>query len=137
MSVDSVTQMWLQQLQARPRLTDHSFEFELGTPGLMNEGAPHIPLHPANDATAKRLAALRDDLSAFTGIRDKDHDRYRHHLTFGYIHQYLSSNEAESLQAATANWMKKISAQSRRLRIPAVQFCSFQDMYGFRVLYEL
>jgi hypothetical protein len=137
LSVDAVTQTWLRQLQGRSPIADHSFEFELGTPSLKTDGAPHIPLHPADDATAKRLAALRNDLSELTGIRDQDHDRYQHHLTFGYVHRLLTGVEAELLKAATGHWIEKLSNQARRLRIPAVQFCSFQDMYAFRVLHEL
>ena len=79
----------------------------------------------------------RQSTSEFTGIRDMDHDRYQHHLTFGYIHHFLTDSEAELLKVATTYWIEKLSAQSRRFRIPAVQFCSFQDMYAFRVLHEL
>lgn len=136
-SVDAVTRQWLHRLQARPRLADSRFEFAFGTPVVTSDGAPHIPLHPANDATAKRLVALRDDLSALTGIRDKDHDRYAYHMTFGYVHERLSSAEAQALHTATAHWVERAAAVRGTIVIPEVQFCSLRDMYAFRVLHNL
>jgi hypothetical protein len=124
-------------LQAQPRGAGHRFEFALGTPVAMTDGAPHIPLLPADEATARRLAALRDELSAFTGIRDRDHERYHYHLTFGYIHELLTASEAQALKAATDGWIKRLAARAGRIVIPAVQFCSLRDMYAFRVLHAL
>lgn len=135
--IAAVTQDWLQQLRRRKPLGDAGFEFEFGTPVLTNDGAPHIPLHPANDATAQRLKAVRDDLSTLTGIRDKDHDVYQYHMTFGYLHHVLTEAESQSLLEATQHWIAGASARSRRLRIPGTQFCSFRDMYAFRILHQL
>lgn len=135
--IASVTEDWLRQLRRRRTTKGPGFEFEFGVPALTNDGAPHIPLHPANDATANRLRAVRDDLSSFTGIRDKDHDVYQYHMTFGYIFRVLSDAESQSLLEATRHWIETISAQSPRVRIPGTQFCSFRDMYAFRVLHEL
>jgi hypothetical protein len=137
LAIDEVTRLWLRQLQARPRLADPGFAFEYGTPVITRGGAPHIPLRPADDATAARLAALRNELAAFTGIRDKDHDRYEYHMTFGYIHTLLSEREGQSLKAATQHWIEKLTARNLRIRIPAVQFCRLVDMYAFQVLHEL
>lgn len=137
LSLGAVTQRWLRELQSRPGIDARPFEFAFGQPDTMVDGAPHLPLHPANDATAQRLAALRDELSALTGIRDKDHARYAYHMTFGYLFQLLSSGEAQALQAATADWVDRIAARAGTLSIPAVQFCSLRDMYAFRVLHAL
>ncbi|HEX7641448.1 MAG TPA: DUF1868 domain-containing protein [Burkholderiaceae bacterium] len=135
--LEQVNRQWLSELRARPPLNNHVFEFELGLPQLDKGGAPHIPLVPADDVTAKRLATLRNELSELTGIRDKDHDTYKHHLTFGYVHQLLSDAEAADLLEATRRWMRTLSSQARRIRVPAVQFCRFRDMYAFEVLHEL
>lgn len=137
MPVDAVTREWLRQLKTRPPLADHRFKFEFGNPALMKDGAPHVPLVPADDATARRLKGLRDELSAFTGLRDKDHERYRYHLTFGYLHAVLSDGEAQALKSATEDWVRRLSARVGAIAIPAVEFCSFRDMYAFRVLHEL
>ena len=137
MSVDAVTQQWLRGLQARPRLAEPRFEFAYGTAVTMSDGAPHVPLLPANDATARRLKAVRDALSEFTGIRDKNHDSYQYHLTVGYIHQLLTEPEAQSLRTATDDWVARLSARSATLVIPAFHFCSFRDMYAFRELHAL
>lgn len=137
MTVDAVTQRWLRLLQARPRSAAPPLEFAFARPAAMVDGAPHLPLQPANDATAARLVAIRDDLSALTGIRDKDHARYQYHMTFGYIFQLLSDSEAQDLLAATADWVDRLAAHGRTIAIPAVQFCSLRDMYAFRVLHTL
>lgn len=135
--VDAITQLWLRQLRARAPLTERAFEFEIVMPKAIRDGAPNLPLRPADDATARRLAALRHDLSAFTGIRDKNHDSYQYHMTFGYIQKILTEKEAQSLQAATHRWIEKIPSQGRRIRIPAVHFCSLKDMFAFRELHRL
>lgn len=137
MPVAAVTAQWLRQLQDRPRLAEPRFEFAFDTPRFMTEGAPHVPLRPANDRTARRLADLRDALAQFTGIRDRNHDSYRYHLTVGYIVQMLNEQEARALQAASANWVERLAARSGTISIPAVQFCSLADMYAFRVLHAL
>ena len=137
MPINRVTQLWLRQLQARPPLAIPGFEFEFGTPTIKRGGAPHIPLRPVDDATATRLAALRNELSALTGIRDADHDRYEYHMTFGYTHAFLSDSEAAALKSVTQHWIGKLSARGQRIRIPAVQFCRLVDMYAFQVLHEL
>lgn len=137
LSVEEVTQQWLRELKKRPRLVEPRFEFAFGTPVAMTDGAPHVPLHPVNDTTARRLAALRDALSEFTGIRDKNHDAYKYHLTVGYIHQLLTDQEAQSLKAATEGWVERLAARSGTLTIPAVHFCSLRDMYAFRELHAL
>jgi hypothetical protein len=136
-SIDAVTRAWAHRLRARPTLADPGFVFEYGEASATTGGAPHLPLRPADDATAARLHTLRDELSAFTGLRDKDHDSYEYHMTFGYVHEVLSANEAESLRAATQHWIEQLSVRGLRIRIPAVQFCSIVDMYAFRVLHEL
>jgi hypothetical protein len=137
LAIDDVTQLWLRELRTRPRLADASFAFEYGTPVITRDGAPHIPLHPVDHATGRRLAVLREELSAFTGIRDDYHDRYKYHMTFGYIHTLLSEREGELLKAATQHWIAKLSARGLRIRIPAVQFCRLVDMYAFQVLHAL
>lgn len=137
MPVEAVTRQWLRELKARPRLAEPRFEFAYGRPAAMTDGAPHVPLHPANDATARRLKALRDDLSEFTGIRDRNHDSYQYHLTVGYIHQILTGQEAQALRTATEGWVERLAARSPTLVIPAFHFCSFRDMYAFRELHAL
>lgn len=137
LSLADVDRIWLERLQARPRLAQPRFEFGFATPALLTEGAPNVPLVPANDATARRLAALRDELSDFTGIRDANHERYKYHLTFGYIHRLLTGHEAHDLKAATERWVAHIAARGGTIAIPSVQFCSLRDMYAFRVLHEL
>lgn len=137
LSVDAVTERWLRELKARPRLAEPRFEFAYGKPVAMTDGAPHVPLHPANDATARRLKALRDALSEFTGIRDKNHDSYKYHLTVGYIHQLLTEQEAQALKTATEGWVERLADRSGTLVIPAVHFCSLRDMYAFRELHAL
>ncbi len=135
LGLEVATQTWLQKLRTRTRLSDAEFLFELDPPPPhMLEGAPHIPLRPADDATAERLITLRDDLSRLTGIRRIDHDRYQYHLTFGYLYRYLTAVQADELRDATLSWM---SNMPRKLRINGVQFCSFRDMYAFRVLHNL
>jgi hypothetical protein len=138
LSQPAATQKHLSLLRAQPRLNNSVFEFEMGDPPpLRIEGAPNIPLRPADAATARRLAAVRNDLAQLTGIRRPDHDSYQYHLTIGYIHQYLSAGEAQALQAANIRWMKSLAALPRRLRINNVQFCSLRDMYAFQVLHEM
>lgn len=58
-------------------------------------------------------------------------------MTFEYVHEVLTGQEAELLRAATQRWIERLSAKGLRIRIPAVQFCSLVDMYAFRVLHEL
>jgi hypothetical protein len=135
--VSAVTAMWLRRLQERPRLAEPRFEFAFGATRIMTEGAPHVPLQPANDRTARRLAALRDTLAEFTGIRDQNHATYQYHLTFGYIHRMLSDQEALALKMATDGWIRQLAARIGTIAIPAVQFCSLADMYAFRVLHAL
>jgi hypothetical protein len=134
-SLMAANRSWLEKLRARARMSDATFSFELNPPPPhMLEGAPHIPLRPADDATALRLAKLRDDLSRLTGIRRGDHDQYQYHLTFGYLYKHLTSAQADDLQRATALWMANMP---RRFRISGVQFCSFRDMYAFQILHDL
>jgi hypothetical protein len=135
LGLEVATQAWLHKLRTRPRLNDAAFLFELDSPPPnMSEGAPNIPLRPADDATAERLITLRDDLSRLTGIRRADHDRYQYHLTFGYLYRHLTAVQADELRDATISWM---SSMPRKLRISGIQFCSFRDMYAFRVLHDL
>jgi hypothetical protein len=135
LGLEVATQAWLQKLRTRPRLNDATFLFELDSPPPhMSEGAPYIPLRPADDATAERLITLRDDLSRLTGIRRADHERYQYHMTLGYLYRLLTAVQADELRDATISWM---SNMPRRLRISGIQFCSFRDMYAFRVLHDL
>jgi len=87
--------------------------------------------HPSGDAEPRGQGS---ELARLTGIRRDDHERYRHHLTFGYLRQRLTSAEADDLFRATKGWTAALPA---RLRIPAIQFCSFRDMFSFRSLHVL
>jgi hypothetical protein len=135
LSVDAATQAWREQLASRAPLQPPGFDFVVaGAPALMLDGAPHIPLEPADATHARRLTALRDELSKLTGIRRADHDRYVYHVTFAYIHTFLNPDEARQLQAATAQCMALLP---RRLHVPAIHLCRFKDMYAFETLHPL
>ncbi|PTT90595.1 DUF1868 domain-containing protein [Pelomonas sp. HMWF004] len=130
----AVTQRWLELLRGRPKLDPAPFDFVPDVVTRKIDGAPNIPLRPANAATAARLATLRDELSNLTGIRRVDHDSYLYHLTFGYLRRHLTSTEADDLMRATSRWT---AALPPRIRIPAFHFCSFRDMFSFRELHAL
>jgi hypothetical protein len=131
LALETATMRWLDKL-AKRHPQSAGFDFVLDEPPApMRDGSLHIPLRPADEATAKRLAGLRDALAQLTGIRRADHDRYQYHLTFGYVHHFLSSEEAQDLQTATARWMEGLAPA---LHIPAFQFCRFTDMYAFESL---
>jgi hypothetical protein len=134
LALQTATTQWLDKLAERhPQAT--GFDFVLDEPPPpMRDGSPHIPLRPADEATAKRLADLREALARLTGIRRADHDRYQYHLTFGYVHHILTPDEALDLQAATARWM---AALPPVLHVPAFHFCRFKDMYAFESLHQL
>ncbi|BBB58426.1 hypothetical protein UNDKW_0153 [Undibacterium sp. KW1] len=80
---------------------------------------------------------MRNELSEITGIRDQDHERYKYHITLGYIHRYLSATEAEQLQKLTKDCMQKVAELRRNIQIPSVEFCRFNDMFAFEVLHRL
>lgn len=136
--IEKANDMYLERLERLPRLVPEGaapFDFvldQLPKPSL--DGAPNIPLRPADEATAARLQALRDRLSALTGLRRPDHDRYRYHMTIGYIFQYLTAEESSELRAAQGRWMERLAAMQRPLRIRRFDYCVFRDMYAFRVV---
>jgi hypothetical protein len=132
--LEVVTQDWLRQLQKWPPLEPAVFEFEVLAPQRTSSDAPHVPLRPADAATAQRLRDLRNQLSSLTGIRQPDHETYAYHLTLGYLIQNLSPQESADLYAVSLEWMAQLPS---RLRITSVAFCSFRDMFAFQELHLL
>jgi hypothetical protein len=133
--IDVATSTWQRELEKRPRPPPQGFSFRLDAPPQpMSDGAPFIPLLPADPATAQRLRELRDSLSALTGIRRADHDSYQYHVTLGYLHAVLDGVESAELQAAIARCMGRLP---RVVHVPQMHLCRFKDMYAFETLHPL
>jgi len=136
-SLEEITAQWLEQFRTGLDITSTRVRMKFGTAAYTEGGSPHIPLVPADESSRRVLAQLRDALSALTGIRGSDHERYEFHITYGYVFHWLSRTEAQALQGFTEYWTRQLEKRFGMLEIDGVQFCSFEDMYAFRVLHEL
>ena len=135
--IEAVNALYLQRLRQAARAPRHDFEFVCDTPPAAGvDGTLHVPLRPADAATAARLRTLRDELSTLTGIRRPDHDRYQYHVTIGYLHAVLDERETAQMQRAIADWMRRLDDRGLVL-IPSFHYCTFRDMFAFEEKWEI
>jgi hypothetical protein len=136
--IDKLDALYLDRLRRAARPARRGFEFACGAPPEPGaDGTLHIPLRPADAATQSRLRALRDELSALTGIRRPDHDRYEYHVTLGYLYGFLDESEASEMRKATASWMQRLERLGTPILIPSFHFCTFRDMFAFEEKWEV
>lgn len=100
-------------------------------PSARREGSMGIPLRPADADTATRLRAARDELADLMRLRRPDHDDYGYHVTIGYLYRFLDPAESAAMQAATADWMRRLAARGP-LVIEGFHFCVLRDMFAYR-----
>ncbi len=96
-----------------------------------------VRLAPATEAQERRLRTLRDRLSAVLQIRSPAHDRYRFHITLGYLIDWLTPEEAERARQLFSAWGRRIATAAPEFTIGPPEFCRFRDMFAFTPLLTL
>lgn len=136
MPIADIHRLFLQRLERRAAAPLGACDFVVDTeraPAARTEGTLGIPLRPADDATARRLGAARDELAELMRLRRPDHGDYRFHVTIGYLYRFLDAAESAAMQSATAGWMARLAARGP-LTLRGFHFCVLRDMFAYRAL---
>ncbi|PTS89572.1 DUF1868 domain-containing protein, partial [Sphingomonas sp. HMWF008] len=87
---------------------------------------------PTDADTETRLRRLRDRLSETTGIRESGHDRYRFHITLGYLFAPLTPTEDAAWRRALASWKAMVARRAPVIRLGNPEYCLLEDMFAFK-----
>lgn len=90
-----------------------------------------LRLLPADDAEARKLARLRDRLSARLGIRRQDHASYPFHITLGYLLRALDPAQIAQAGLFLGSLCAELGAALDTLDFGAPEFCTFEDMRAY------
>lgn len=91
----------------------------------------HVLLDPADWATRKALAGLREEISRVTGVRHPTHDGYRFHVSLAYLLQPLSTQDKSDFLSYTAEIESRLEAVFSTLRLGQPELVLFEDMHDF------
>lgn len=101
-------------------------------------GVPTVVyLQPADAGQERQLRELREQLSAVTGIRHQNHDRYRFHTSFAYYVDAFSTRELASYRAAYARMIRQLCRALPLIELGPPAYCLFDDMTAFRPQFVL
>ncbi len=92
----------------------------------------HVLLDPADWATRRALAALREEISRVTGVRHPNHDSYRFHVSLAYLLQPLSAQDKRDYLSYTAEVESRLEVVFSTLRLLEPELTFFDDMHDFR-----
>lgn len=90
-----------------------------------------LRLLPHDSAENARLRKLRDRLAQAIGIQTPDHDKYRFHITLGYLVAWLTPDENEAFRSRMRDWREMVAARAPTIELGAPEFCTFDDMFAF------
>jgi len=95
-----------------------------------------IPLRPADQQTAQRLEATRQELMSLTRLQRPDYINVQFHISLAYLCSTLDAAEQIAYRTAVSGWLTQLAAAGP-ITIPHFHFCTFNDMYAFRTLVEV
>ncbi|UXA51342.1 DUF1868 domain-containing protein [Xanthomonas prunicola] len=95
-----------------------------------------IPLKPADTQTAQRLEAARQALMQLTRLQRPDYTNFQFHISLAYLCTTLDGAEQAAYRMAVRTWLTQLAAAGP-ITVPHFHFCTFNDMYTFRTLYEV
>lgn len=108
--------------------------FEVAVQGV---GPTGLALCGAAGRDAAALVAWRDALSGAFGYRQREHDAYRHHMTFAYPVDWLPDAVLPAWEAGLAQIMSDLVAEGAVLPLRPPAFCTFEDMTWFEEVVRL
>lgn len=97
-------------------------------------GGSAIRIKPANEPSKLALQECREALSQVTGIRHTDFDNYHFHITLSYRVVELDDEDKQELETVTKKISKRISETFNTLTHGPVEFCSFDNMFNFKLI---
>jgi hypothetical protein len=95
-----------------------------------------IPLRPADTQTAQRLEAARQALMQLTRLQRPDYTNFQFHISLAYLCATLDGAEQAAYRTSVRTWLTQLAAAGP-ITVPHFHFCTFNDMYAFRTLYEV
>lgn len=94
-------------------------------------GLENLQLEPADEASRRRLEAIRQYISYKTGVIFPNHHRYRFHISIAYLREPLTPDEeavaSERLASLSADWL----TPAPEVRISRIDYTTFEDMSAF------
>lgn len=94
-----------------------------------------ISLHLKPRTTEENVAIrhLRDRLVDVTGMKQKNHEKYKFHLSVAYLLRVLSEEQEKEIRGLLERHFEDMP---KELELGLPEFCTFDDMFGFeRVFY--
>ncbi|WP_119305861.1 DUF1868 domain-containing protein [Cohaesibacter haloalkalitolerans] len=112
-------------------LSGHSFP-----QGMKVDATDLFALHSISVAGATEtdetvLRQIRDQLSRITSIRYHAHDTYIFHITLAYPLTFTDPGTARSISEESDRLFARYRDELITIDIPAVEFCSFENMHQF------
>ncbi|MDP9013667.1 MAG: DUF1868 domain-containing protein [Pseudomonadota bacterium] len=90
-----------------------------------------LRLGPADSTEGAHLRDLRNRLSSLLEIGSPGHDRYRFHITLGYLIHGLNPEESKQMRPLFSRWLREIDAALPEFAVGPPRFCTFRDMFAF------
>lgn len=88
-------------------------------------------LEGMTDADTSALSQWRAQLAEVLGFRHKEHDRYTHHMTFGYATGWLTDAEVSAWEVGLRTILDGLIKGRGAVPLDPPAFCAFADMTRF------
>ncbi len=90
-----------------------------------------LELEPADEIEDRKLRKIRAVLADIMGMRSEGHDRFRFHITVGYLLGWLNHGEMSDYRTSYQQCRDLIAERVPRIEFRQMEFCAFDNMLHF------